>query len=293
MRDYGMFKTTSKIVVVLALAALGQLRAQEAWILEMPNKYSDYLIKKAVDGDAATVEGIIEKIPDLISKNQIREIELITWKADGGKIHPKEMKKIDDVEIQMGSTYTSMGGTVSERRNLNIVAAATERNFNITLFGPLGKAWTPTFSFRDEKLTVLVLERSVLDGKAPLVPDHSLRISFDATAKGTITWYASESLNAQQLVFSQLTAHPANAKVTYGVKIFSSVRKAGDSLVRMEMHHLDPALKDVIVLNHNQANFKDLPQSSGPLNKETITIADKSVSSDGEEGTYSITLSDN
>lgn len=284
-----MKKITAKILL-LVVASLGSLKAQEAWVLEMPNKYSDYLIKKALAGEATTVSDIVEKLPALIAKKEIKEIELITWKAENGKVHPKKMMKIGDQEKQLGSTYQASGGSNNERRILTITTPPTERDFSIDLYGKLAKTWMPTFSYRSETMTLLVLERSTFDGEDSLKLDHSCQLTIDAKAKATFAWYSSIPVDGQLLSFSDLAVHPANDKITFGAKILASIRKEGESLLRMEVHSSSPAAKDVLVLSHNQATFPGHSQKTGPLRQETITIADKKVTDDGEVGSWTLTL---
>ncbi|MDB4697568.1 hypothetical protein OAF29_11915 [Akkermansiaceae bacterium] len=62
-------------LLLLLMTLSTTLTAQEAWILEMPNKFSDYLIKKSVAEEHDTVAGIIEKLPSLVTKKQIREVD--------------------------------------------------------------------------------------------------------------------------------------------------------------------------------------------------------------------------
>ena len=284
-----MTNFTAKLLIFLS-ASFGSLAAQEAWILEMPNKYSDYLIKKAVDGDQATVEGVIEKIPGLIEKKQIREIELITWKADGGKNHPQKMATIAGQERQLGSFYRSSGGEGTERRNLNITTVANEKDYNIDLFGKLPKAWTPTFSHRTEDLTLLILERDSFDGEDSHKISHTRQLSLDSPSKNSATWYASSSMDNQTLTFSELSIHPGNEKITHGVRFLTITRKSGNSLLRMEAHSSSPSAKDFLTLNHNEATFNGHSQTTGPLKKETIKIADKTFTDDGESGSWTLTL---
>jgi len=284
-----MTKFTSKLLI-LAAAWTGSLGAQEAWILEMPNKYSDYLIKKAVEGDEATVDGIIAKLPGLIEKKQIREIELITWKAEGGKNHPKKMATISGQERQLGSAYRSSGGSPNERRNLNITTVADEKDYNIDLFGKLAKTWTPTFSHRSENLTLLVLERNTFDGDDSLKLTHSRQISLDSASKSSVTWYAASSMDDQVLSFSEQAIHPANETLTFGVRFLTVTRKSGDTLLRIEAHSTPPSSKDFLTLSHNEATFQGHSQTTGPLKKETIKIADKTFSNDGESGSWTLTL---
>jgi len=284
-----MTKFTTKFLI-LSAASIGSLAAQEAWILEMPNKYSDYLIKKAVEGEKATVDGIIEKLPGLIAKKQIREIELITWKAEGGKNHPKKMATIAGQERPLGSAYRSSGGGPNERRNLNIITLANEKDYNIDLFGKLAKTWTPTFSHRSEDLTLLVLERSPFDGDDSLKLTHSRQISLDSASKSAVTWYAASSMDDQLLSFSEQAIHPANEKLTFGVRFLTITRKSGDTLLRMEVHSTSPSAKDFVTLSHNEATFKGHSQTTGPLKKETIKIADKSFTNEGESGSWTLTL---
>ena len=89
------------------IGSVALLPAQEAWILEMPHKYSDYLIKKAIEEEYDTVSGIIEKFPNLIASKQIREIDLIKWKAEA----PLRAARID-VERQRAQ------GTFVERHEI-------------------------------------------------------------------------------------------------------------------------------------------------------------------------------
>ena len=277
-------------LLLLAMVSTGSLSAQEAWILEMPNKYSDYLIKKATEGDQATVDGIVEKLPGLIAKKQIREIELITWKAEGGKNHPKKMVTIDGQERQIGSAYRSSGGGPNERRNLNITTLANEKDYNIDLFGKLAKNWTPTFSRRTDSLTLLILERNSFDGDNALKPTHSRQVSLDSSSKTAVTWYAADSMDGQLLSFSEQAVHPGNDQITFGERFLTVTRKDGETLLRIEAHTATPSAKDFLVLSHTEATFAGLSQTTGPLKKETIKIADKTFTDDGESGSWTLTL---
>ncbi|MDA7886829.1 hypothetical protein N9B29_00265, partial [bacterium] len=96
-------KTFVSRLLLSLVASAAVLPAQEAWLLEMPNKYSDYLIKKSVAGDYDTVAGIIDKLPGLVAKKQIREVDLIKWNAEGGKINQKREVNDDGRVIRAGA----------------------------------------------------------------------------------------------------------------------------------------------------------------------------------------------
>jgi len=120
------------------IANFSFLSAQEAWLLEMPNKYSDYLIKKSLAEDHDTVASIIEKLPDLITSKQAREIDLLTWKAVDGKIHKNKKITEGTATITAGVRYYSLSAGSTDHRKISIIPpVSTQRTFKIETFGRL------------------------------------------------------------------------------------------------------------------------------------------------------------
>ena len=280
------------ILLLCFSATLSPLHAQEAWLLEMPNKYSDYLIKKSIAGDYDTVAGIIEKIPDLIAAKQIREIELITWKAEeGGKIHPKKKIVDENGTFNAGSRYYPNRSDSLDHRKITITPeTATQRHFKIDAIGTLARDWTPTFIHKRAKLSIILLERHPEAGSAN-VPITDLRqLQFDTTTKEHVAWYSSLPLDTRDLSYQSRAALAANPKIKFGTNIFTTVHKDANTLLRIEANSKDTRTPDFINLHHNEAQFKGHTQTTGPLKKERLKIADKSYTTGDNKGTWTLTL---
>ena len=287
-----MKMTLLKFLLCIA-APLTSLSAQEAWLLEMPNKYADYLVKKSVEKDFDAVAGIIGKIPSLIASKQITELELISFKATEGKVNKKSTLTEGSRTLTLGASYRSSAGTSLDRRTLKITTAPTERNFNIQLFGFLPRSWTTTFAHRGEKLTILLLERHAESESAVIELKNSRQLTFDAgPEENLVTWYSGDALDGQNLSYTAQAALAANPEIAYGTKIFTSIKKGADSLIRIEANSTPKDATDIVHLHHNEAKFNNLSETSGPLKKEIIKIADKSFTKEAESGKWSLTLTD-
>lgn len=281
----------SKLVLCF-FATFPTLSAQEAWLLEMPHKYSDYLVKKSLAGDYDIVAGIVKKFPNLIAGNQVRELELIKWNAEDGKIHKKKKVTEGSRTFNAGSRYYSQSGESLDHRKVKITpSASTERNFEIDAMGQLSRAWTPTFIHKGEKLTVILLERHPESGTATVDLSHMRQLEFDAGAtKELVAWHSSDSLDSKGLGYQSETALVANPKVKFGVNIFTTVSKDGDSLLRLEANSKDAKTPGNVILHHNEAKFKGHSETTGPLKMETIKVADKSFTAGEDQGAWTLTL---
>lgn len=284
-------KTTVSKLILCFTATVATLSAQEAWLLEMPNKYSDYLIKKSIAGDYDTVAGIIEKIPGLIDKKQIRELELVKWKAEDGKVNKKEKITEGTTTYYTGARYYSIGGDKLDHRKITITSPTTKRNFRIETFGFVPRAWTPTFANRSDKLTLILLERHAEASSATVSLTNLRQLEYDAgSAKESVAWYSSDPLDGKDLSYYSMASLAANPKVKFGTRIFTSLKKEGQSLLRIEANSRHPKVPETIALHHNEAKFEGHSQTKGPLKKETIKIADKAYTKDGEAGAWTLTL---
>lgn len=267
------------------------LTAQEAWILEMPNKFSDYLIKKSVAEEHDTVAGIIEKLPSLVTKKQIREVDLIKWNAEGGKINQKREINDGGRIFKAGVRYYSISGQKPDFRKIKIIDIPTNPNLELSAYGFLPRAWTPTFAHRKGNLTLLVLERDTNSPTATVSLKNMRQIEFDAgETKESASWYSADPLDTKELSYSSAIALAANPKVQFITRIFSEVKKEGDSLLRIEASSGSPTATESITLHHNEAKFKGHSETTGPLKKETIKITDKSYTKDGEAGAWTLNL---
>ncbi len=267
------------------------LTAQEAWILEMPNKFSDYLIKKSVAEEHDTVAGIIEKLPSLVTKKQIREVDLIKWNAEGGKINQKREINDGGRIFKAGVRYYSISGQKPDFRKIKIIDIPTNPNLELSAYGFLPRAWTPTFAHRKGNLTLLVLERDTNSPTATVSLKNMRQIEFDAgETKESASWYSADPLDTKELSYSSAIALAANPKVQFITRIFSEVKKEGDSLLRIEASSGSPTATESIALHHNEAKFEGHSETTGPLKKETIKITDKSYTKDGEAGAWTLNL---
>ena len=273
------------------MATGATLTAQEAWILEMPNKYSDYLIKKSVEEEHDTVAGIIEKLPSLVTKKQIREVDLIKWNAEGGKINQKREINDGGRIFKAGVRYYSISGQKPDFRKIKIIDIPTNPNLELSAYGFLPRAWTPTFAHRKGNLTLLVLERDTNSPTATVSLKNMRQIEFDAgETKESVSWYSADPLDTKELSYSSAIALAANPKIQFITRIFSEVKKEGDSLLRIEASSGSPTATESIALHHNEAKFEGHSETTGPLKKETIKITDKSYTKDGEAGAWTLNL---
>jgi len=270
-------KTTVSKLLLCFTATIASLSAQEAWLLQMPNKYADYLINRSVANDYDKVAGIVEKLPALIEKKQIREIELIKFKAKEGKVQKNEKITEGDRTLTLGSSYRSSGGSGLDRRSLNITTKPTEPSINIDCFGILPRAWTPTFIHQGEKLTLILLERHAESETAVVDLKYQRQLEFDVgPVKNRVAWFSGDPLDGQSATFLSRAVLAANPKIEYGIKIFASVKKDSDTLLRIEANSTPAKATDIIYLHHNEAKFKGLSESSGPVKRENINVDDKS-----------------
>ena len=278
--------------LLLSLIITGaKLTAQEAWILEMPNKYSDYLIKKSVAEEHDTVAGIIGKLPGLVTKKQIREVDLIEWNAEGGKINQKREINDGGRIFKAGARYYSISGQKPDFRKIKISDIPTKPNFELNTFGFLPRAWTPTFAHRKGNLTLLVLERDINSPTATVSLKNMRQIEYDAgETKESVSWYSADQLDTKELSYSSTIALAANPKVQFITRIFSELKKEGESLLRIEASSGSLTATESITLHHNEAKFEGHSQTTGPLKKETIKIADKSYTKEGEAGAWTLNL---
>jgi hypothetical protein len=267
------------------------LTGQEAWILEMPNKFSDYLIKKSVAEEHDTVAGIIEKLPGLVTKKQIREVDLIKWNAEGGKINQKREINDGGRIFKAGARYYSISGQKPDFRKIRIIDIPTKPNLELSTYGFLPRAWTPTFAHRKGKFTLLILERDTNSPTATVSLKNMRQIEFDAgEAKESVSWYSADPLDTKELSYSSAIALAANPKIKFITRIFSEVKKEGDSLLRIEANSGSPTATESIALHHNEAKFEGHSETTGPLKKETVKITDKSYTKDGEAGAWTLNL---
>jgi len=276
------------------IANFSFLSAQEAWLLEMPNKYSDYLIKKSLAEDHDTVASIIEKLPDLITSKQAREIDLLTWKAVDGKIHKNKKITEGTATITAGVRYYSLSAGSTDHRKISIIPpVSTQRTFKIETFGRLSRVWSPTFVHRGDKLTLVLLERHAEADTATISLGHKTEIEVQSSdSKDLISWYSSDSLDTKQLIYYSRSALAANPRIKFGSNLFIHLNKEANSLLRVEQHKLDSKSKnpESLFLYHNEARFEGHTQSTGPLKEEVIKIKNKSFAVGEKTGTWTLTL---
>jgi hypothetical protein len=278
-------------LLLLLMTLSTSLTGQEAWILEMPNKFSDYLIKKSVAEEHDTVAGIIEKLPGLVTKKQIREVDLIKWNAEGGKINQKREINDGGRIFKAGARYYSISGQKPDFRKIKIIDIPTKPNLELSTYGFLPRAWTPTFAHRKGKFTLLILERDTNSPTATVSLKNMRQIEFDAgEAKESVSWYSADPLDTKELSYSSAIALAANPKIKFITRIFSEVKKEGDSLLRIEANSGSPTATESIALHHNEAKFEGHSETTGPLKKETVKITDKSYTKDGEAGAWTLNL---
>jgi hypothetical protein len=284
-------KTSVSKLLLCFTATVATLSAQEAWLLQMPNKFADYLVNRSVANDYDKVAGIVEKLPGLIEKKQIREVELIKFKAKEGKVQKNEKITEGERTLTLGSSYRSAGGNGLDRRSLTVTTKPTAPSFNIDSFGILPRAWTPTFIHQGEKLTLILLERHAESKTAVVELKYLRQLEFDAGPdKNRVVWFSGDPLDGQSTTYLSRAVLSANPKIEYGIKIFAQVKKDSDTLLRIEANSTPARATDLIYLHHNEAKFKGLSESSGPLKKEVIKVADKSVTQESDSGEWTLTV---
>lgn len=276
-------------LIFILLATITNLHAQEAWLLEMPHKYSDYLISKSTAEDYDAVESVLSRIPTLIENKQIREIEKITWKAEEGKHHPNGTLEIGNRKLVIGSRYRSAAGTKLTYRLLTIKSAPTEYDITLNTSGPLSRTWTPTFVHKKEKFSILLLERHSESDTATTSLSHHRSLTFDLSpGSESATWFSSEKFDNVDLTYQNVAKHTANDKINIGTRFFSVIKPESKSLLRMEIFREKANSKEKMQVHHNQASFSGIEQTTGPLQLEIVNIADKKYEKSETTATWTL-----
>jgi len=273
-------KTFIAVITSFTLLGSASLRAQEAWLLEMPKKFGGYLVNKAKAGENDAVQEIIGKLPVLVTKKTIREVESIKWKAPG-KIH------------QAKSQYGSRAGNDKTQRSLNIQAPAGENNYKIISYGELTKSWALTVVLIKGDQYLILLERDESSSKESVTASNIRSITYKAAETGRLTWYSSIPLDEKTLTFREVLALKSAgrpAPIQYGVRVLARLAKKGESLIQLEISGKEPGSADAVLLHHNQIRFQNFSQLTGPLKKETVSLKTPDVKDEGENGTWTLTV---
>lgn len=265
--------------------------AQEAWLLEMPNRFADFLVQKAVTEDFDAIAGIVEKLPGLVEQKQISEIELIEWKAEAGKHHKKEEITVGQRTIQLGSAYRSNGGDGTQRRFLSVTTPVGQRDFTIETFGTLSRAWMPTFVHRTEEMSVVLLEKWKDSPTATVSLKHSRKLEYEVGSKKEhVVWYSADGMMMQNLSYGAVTVIQEEPFANFVTRIFTSVKTEDFSLLRVEANARIPGDEGRLVMYHTEASFRGVSQLTGNLKKETMKLSDLSVQQNGTQGNWTLVL---
>lgn len=270
----------SSFIGTFVILGCSNLAAQEAWLIEMPKKFGGYLLSKYQAGENDTVQEIIGKLPILVTKKTIKEIESIKLGAPGKNFQTK-------------SRYNSMSAADKTQRNLTIQTPAGENNYTITSYGELGKSWTPSAVLIKGDQYLFLLERDESSSKETVSTPNNRKFSYKAGDSGEFIWYSSTPLDGKTLTFREgltLKTEGRPAPVQYGINITSLLKKDSQSSVQVEVSSKDSSDASVIVLHHTQALFPNLSKLTGPLKKEVISLNSTDVKDVGEDGSWTLTI---
>lgn len=273
-------KTLFALFGSLALFGSASLRAQEAWLLEMPKKFGSYLLSKSKAGENDTLQEIIAKLPALVTKKTVREVESIKWKAPG-KNH------------QAKSRYSSRVGVDKSQRSLSIQTPAGENNYKIDSYGELSKSWAPTVVLIKGDQYLILFERDESSEKESITASNIRSISYKAAETGELTWFSTTPLDEKTLTFSEvldLKAAGRPVPIQYGVRVVARLAKKGESLLQLEVSGKESSNPDAVLLHHNEVRFQNFAQLTGPLKKETVSLKTPDVKDGGENGTWTLTV---
>lgn len=185
-----LFRT---ILVSMVIASIGSLpAASEAWVLEMPEKHAEFLMKAALSQDLADYERILAKLPALIEDQVITEVESFLRTPENenerqihGTVIPHTTFPFHGAQQTSGGFYG--GGDYGSGHDycwLRLRYPKTKDGipeFNVVTLRKPGQIWFPTFIYakngnvrvlleRDQKAPVKrspVLEKLVLSAEAP------------------------------------------------------------------------------------------------------------------------------
>lgn len=273
---------------LISLAATSLLSAQEAWLIEMPNKYSDYLFKKLDADDTETVDSIIEKLPSLVANKTIKEIEKISWRDKGGVHHPAGTVDVSGQTLKTGSTYLPPFGDTKVQRILKITTAPAEKDYKVTSFGNLTEDWSPTFYHRSGDSTLILLERDPDAVEAQRFFSNSVRLKYGINDENTIHWRSTDPLDNLNLSYEEKIATKANPAVSFYSRFLLAIKRNAKTILRLESGARDPEKPGEIALYYNEVQFDGLSETNGTFKKEVTQLETKEVTQAGEEGSWTL-----
>lgn len=216
------------VIYTILATSFSSMAAGECWYLKMPKKHADYLVSECGKTDTKGYTEAIARIPDLIKKGTIEEIE-ICLQAEGqeatdvqGKHHPfeivelkgKKWGRLDGRKWHEGSMYENKQSQEGGRAILTIKGKITpsgQEVLTIQTSRIVGKIWSPTFVFTKDGNTHVLLER---DTKSPLeqaVAKSSVHMKCEIPSilDISMTWLLTdETLPARdRLVFEDKTSY--------------------------------------------------------------------------------------
>jgi hypothetical protein len=170
MKKKLMFSSNYLVILLLFFAVSRSNAGGECWYLEMPKMHGEFLIKESVKSDDAKYKEIMAKIPALIEKGTVTELEACIGKKGNnehslsGKNKPFFEKKLDATTIYQGSRYKDYKGDDEydkragwghyELNNRESGEAQPFKDIKTTRI--IGKSWNPTFArFEGEKCQIL------------------------------------------------------------------------------------------------------------------------------------------
>ena len=226
------------------------------------------------------MQQILGKLPALIKRKTIKEVESIKWKSPG-KIH------------QSKSQYSSKAGSDKTQRSLVVTTPKDQNSYKLVSFGELGKSWAPTLVLVKGEQYLILFERDESAAKETVATPNVRKIAFEGATTGDLTWYSSIPLDGKTLLFREVLEIEQSARpspVLYGVNIICLINKDRESSVQLEVHGEDSTKPDAIILQHNQALFDKHSQLTGPLKKEIIPLKAEGIEDAGESGTWTVTI---
>ena len=246
----------------------------------MPKKFGGYLLTKSQAGENDTVQEILGKLPALIKKKTILEVESIKWKSPG-KVH------------QSKSHYSSLSGSDKTQRSLTVDSPKDQNSYKLVSFGELGKLWAPTLVLIKGDQYLILFERDESAAKDTVATPNVRKVAFKGVTSGDLTWNSSVPLDGKTLLFSEkieVKASTRPAPILYGVNIICLINKDRQSSIQLEIHGKNSSKPDEVVLQHNLVLFDKHSQLTGPLKKEVIPLKEGKITAAGEDGTWTVTL---
>ena len=157
----------------------------QLWALTFPEKHRDYYLDKFREGDEKAIASISSNLERLIEDGTLTEFERINHREDG-KIFPFR----EPIEQNLFSTY-KLKGKDPMARVFYLSRPSPGKRLTVTLYGELGKLWTPSAYLKEDDLDVLILERDPEAEENFVPPAFESRFDVESPYEATYLWMTS------------------------------------------------------------------------------------------------------